>query len=251
MRLENKIAVITGAGSGIGAATAKLMAIEGAHVIIAEINLEMANKISKEIDSSGGKSTVAEINVSDPVSFERLINEVVDKEGRIDVLVNNAGIGNEKMVKTAEHSLEDWDRVIAVNQSGVFYGMKYAIQKMLVQGYGNIVNVASLAGLKASGKNLAYSASKFAVVGMTKSAALEYARNNIRINCVCPGYTHSALLDGVFEANEKMREQFLNYIPMRRYGEPEEIAEAILWLASDKTGFITGQSIILDGGLSL
>ncbi len=251
MRLENKIVVITGAGSGIGAATAKLMAKEGAHVIIAEINLENANKISQEIDSSGGKSTVAKINVSDPISFERLINEVVSNEGRIDVLVNNAGIGNEKMVKTAEHTLEDWDKVIAVNQSGVFYGMKYAIQQMLKQGHGNIVNVASLAGLKASGKNLAYSASKFAVVGMTKSAALEYARKNIRINCVCPGYTHSALLDGVFEANEKMREQFLNYIPMRRYGKPEEIAEAIIWLASDKTGFITGQSITLDGGLSL
>jgi len=129
--------------------------------------------------------------------------------------------------------------------------MKYAIQQMLVQGQGNIVNVASLAGLKASGKNLAYSASKFAVVGMTKSAALEYARNNIRINCVCPGYTQSAMLDDIFDLDEKMRQQLLNFIPMRRYGEPEEIAEAIVWLASDRTGYVTGQSITLGGGLSL
>ena len=251
MRLENKIVVITGAGSGIGAATAKLMAKEGAHVVIAEINLENAAKIYDEIDSSGGKSTVVETNVSDPVSIKTLINKVVTQEGRIDVLVNNAGIGTEKMVKTADHSLEDWNKVIAINQSGVFYGMKYAIQQMLVQGQGNIVNVASLAGLKASGKNLAYSASKFAVVGMTKSAALEYARNNIRINCVCPGYTQSAMLDDIFDLDEKMRQQLLNFIPMRRYGEPEEIAEAIVWLASDRTGYVTGQSITLGGGLSL
>ena len=122
---------------------------------------------------------------------------------------------------------------------------------MSKQGFGNIVNVASLAGVKASGYNLAYSASKFAVVGMTKSAAIEYGRRNIRINCVCPGYTESPLLDSLFSIKPKLRDRFLQSIPMDRYGQPDEIAEAILWLSSDKSKFITGQSIILDGGLSL
>lgn len=251
MRLKDKIVIITGAGSGIGRATALLMAKEGATVVVADLNLPDAESVVKEIVVGGGKASALLVNVSDHTEMQGLMSKVVAEYGQLDVLVNNAGIGNRHMVKTAEHTVEDWDRVIAVNQSGVFYGMKYALQQMLIQGHGNIVNVASLAGLKASGRNLAYSASKFAVVGMTKSAALEYARKNIRINCVCPGYTHSALLNQVFDSDEKMHDQLLKYIPMNRYGQPEEIAEAIVWLATDKTSFITGQSITLDGGLSL
>ena len=141
--------------------------------------------------------------------------------------------------------------MIAVNQTGVFYGMKLALQVMQKQGHGNIINVASLAGVKASGKNLAYSASKFAVVGMTKSAALEYASKNIRINAVCPGYTDSALLDRIKNEQPAMAEKLFRMIPMRRTGEANEIAQAITWLASEQSTFITGQTITLDGGLSL
>ena len=129
--------------------------------------------------------------------------------------------------------------------------MKLALQKMEVQGHGNIVNVASLAGLKASGNNISYAASKFAVVGMTKAAALEYGSKNIRINAVCPGYTHSALLDSMLSIRPDMEKILKSYIPMNRFGKAEEIAEAILWLASDATSFITGQTITLDGGISL
>jgi len=180
-----------------------------------------------------------------------MINGTVEKFGRIDVMVNNAGIGPKKMRKTHDHSLEDWDIVVKVNQTGVFYCMKVALTHMVNQGSGSIVNIASLAGLKASGNNLCYSASKFAVVGMTKSAALEYGPKNIRVNAVCPGYTKSALLDQMLSAKPEMGGYLKNMTPMKRFGQANEIAEAVVWLASDATSFITGQTITLDGGLSL
>jgi NAD(P)-dependent dehydrogenase (short-subunit alcohol dehydrogenase family) len=166
-------------------------------------------------------------------------------------MVNNAGIGGKNQKKTADHTHEDWHNVIAVNQTGVFYCMQVALQQMMEQGYGNIVNVASLAGLKPSGYNLSYSASKYAVVGMTKSAALEYGRKNIRINAVCPGYTNSALLEQLLGSRPDMGDTLKRLIPMDRFGEADEIAEAIVWLASDNSKYITGQTITLDGGTSL
>ena len=192
-----------------------------------------------------------ETDVSDHTAVERLYQKTIEAFGQLNVSVHNAGIGPQLMQKTAQHTLEDWHRVIAVNQTGVFYCMQQALLLMEGQGYGNIVNVASLAGLMPSAKMLSYSASKFAVVGMTKSAALEYGRHNIRINAVCPGYTHSKLLDRTLASHEDMEEHLLKLTPMRRFGKAEEVAEAIAWLASDRTQFITGQTITLDGGLSL
>ncbi len=249
--MKNKTTIITGAGSGIGAATAKLFAKHGATVIISDINEENANQICNEINHEEGSAEVILANVAKYEEVEKLINEVVSKYGQLDVMVNNAGIGNKELLKTAEHTLEDWNNVIAVNQSGVFYCMKLALQQMMKQGGGNIVNVASLAGLKASGSNIAYTASKFAVVGMTKSAALEYGSKNIRINAVCPGYTKTNLLDKLTQSNEVIEGKLLKYIPMKRFGKPQEIAEAIYWLASDQSSFITGQTITLDGGTSV
>ena len=182
--------------------------------------------------------------------MENLINATVEKFGSLDVIVNNAGIGP-NLLKTHESLLKDWDRVISVNQTGVFYCMKVALQQFLKQGHGNIVNIASLAGLKASPSNISYSASKFAVVGMTKSAAMEYATKNIRVNAVCPGYTESALLDQLLNSKPEMDAILKSVIPMKRYGKTSEIAEAVVWLASDSTKFITGQTITLDGGTSL
>jgi len=251
MSFTNKVVLVTGAASGIGAATASLFASKGARVVLADVQQEKLEEQVLKLKAEKFDVSPLWLDVSSFDHVQGGIQYVIKQKGSLDILINNAGIGNKSMVKTAEHSLEDWERVIAVNQSGVFYCMKVALQQMLDQGHGNIVNVASLAGLKASGRNLAYSASKFAVVGMTKSAALEYASKNIRINCVCPSYTHSALLDQVFDADPSMHDKLLKYVPMRRYGQPEEIAEAILWLASDKTEFITGQAITLDGGLSL
>lgn len=251
MNLENKIVIITGAGSGIGAATAKLFGTHKATVIVSDINLENAIKVVNEIKAAGGSASAIKTDVTQFEEVENLIGDVVIEHGRLDVMVNNAGIGGANQKKTAEHTHDDWHKVIAVNQTGVFYCMQSALQQMTEQGYGNIVNVASLAGLKASGNNLSYSASKFAVVGMTKSAALEYGHKNIRINAVCPGYTNSALLDQLLSSRDDMEDILKRYVPMRRFGEANEIAEGICWLASENSKFITGQTITLDGGASL
>ncbi len=251
MEVKDKIVIITGAGSGIGAATAKHFGTYQANVIVSDIKEEKAQKIADEINKAGGNAKVITANVTKFDDVEQLIAKTVATHGRLDVIVNNAGIGPRHMTKTGEYTLEDWNSVIAVNQTGVFYCMKLALQQMIKQGGGNIVNIASLAGLKASLNNLSYSASKFAVVGMTKSAALEYATKNIRINAVCPGYTESALLDKLLSARPDMDQLLKSVIPMKRYGLAEEIAEAVVWLASDTTKFITGQTITLDGGTSL
>jgi NAD(P)-dependent dehydrogenase (short-subunit alcohol dehydrogenase family) len=218
---------------------------------VSDVNSANAQNVVNGIIEAGGNALVVKSDVTKYKDVENLINSTVGVFGRLDVIVNNAGIGPKRMVKVADHTLEDWDKVIAVNQTGVFYCMKLAIAQMLKNGGGNIVNVASLAGLKASGKNLSYSASKFAVVGMTKSAALEYANDNIRVNAVCPGYTKSALLDQLLKMRDDMDKLLLRFVPMRRFGEAKEIAEAIVFLASDNTRFITGQTITLDGGASL
>lgn len=251
MKLKDKVVIITGAGSGIGAATAKLFGTHKAIVIVADINLENAQKVVDDIDKNGGTASAVKTDVTQFEQVEALITKTVAQHGRLDVMVNNAGIGGKHQLKTAEHTHDDWHNVIAVNQTGVFYCMKVALQQMMSQGSGSIVNVASLAGLKASGNNLSYSASKFAVVGMTKSAALEYASKNIRVNAVCPGYTHSALLDQLLGVSADMGDKLKRFIPMGRFGEATEIAEAICWLASENSKFITGQTITLDGGISL
>jgi|TARA_B110000967_G_scaffold210026_1_gene269670 NAD(P)-dependent dehydrogenase (short-subunit alcohol dehydrogenase family) len=250
MEVKDKIVIITGAGSGIGKATAIHFAKNGATVVVSDINLEKAQKVSNELVTNGGKSLPIKANVAKFEEVENLINTTVAKFGRLDVIVNNAGIGP-SLLRTHEATLKDWDRVISVNQTGVFYCMKLALAQFLKQGYGNIVNIASLAGLKASPNNISYSASKFAVVGMTKSAAMEYATKNIRVNAVCPGYTESALLDQLINAKPEMDAVLKSVIPMKRYGKAAEIAEAVVWLASDSTKFITGQTITLDGGTSL
>ncbi len=251
MQVKDKIVIVTGAGSGIGAATAKHFATHNAKVVVSDIKEEKAQKIADAINQNGGEAIVITANVAKFEDVEQLINKTVAQYGRVDIMVNNAGIGPRHMARTAEYTFEDWDNVIAVNQTGVFYCMKMALQQMVKQGGGNIVNIASLAGLKASLNNLSYSASKFAVVGMTKSAALEYATKNIRINAVCPGYTESALLDKLLSVRPDMDQRLKSVIPMKRYGLADEIAEAVVWLASDSTKFITGQTITLDGGTSL
>ena len=251
MQVKDKVVIVTGAGSGIGEATAKLFAQHQAKVVVSDINLVHAERVVAEIIEGDGKAIAVQTDVTQYEQVEMLIQKAVETFGQLDVLVNNAGIGGKNQLKTAEHTLDDWHNVIAVNQTGVFYGMKLALQQMVKQGFGNIVNIASLAGLKASGNNLSYSASKFAVVGMTKSAALEYASKRIRINAVCPGYTESALLNQLKGVRPDMEQILMKMIPMKRFGEASEIAEVVVWLASDSTQFITGQTITIDGGISL
>ncbi|WP_282075683.1 SDR family NAD(P)-dependent oxidoreductase [Maribacter aquivivus] len=251
MNLKDKVVIITGAGSGIGAAAAKLLGERNATVVVSDINLSNAEKVAAEIIKNGGIASAIKTDVTKFEEVEALIAQTVSKYDHVDVIVNNAGIGGKHQLKTAEHTHDDWHNVIAVNQTGVFYCMQAALKQMVKQGHGTIVNVASLAGLKASGNNLSYSASKFAVVGMTKSAALEYGSKNIRINAVCPGYTHSALLDQLLTVRPDMGDLLKRLIPMKRFGEANEIAEGICFLASDNSKFMTGQTLTLDGGTSL
>ena len=251
MEFKDKIVVITGAGSGIGKACAIMFSELGATTILVDLDKNASENVAKFIRKKGHKSEAFEMDVTDCDNVETIFNQVFVRCGKIDVLINNAGIMNQKRTPTADHDIDDWHRVISVNQTGVFYCLKVALGLMMRQGHGNIVNMASLAGLKASGFNLAYSASKFAVVGMTKSAAMEYAPHNIRINAVCPSYTQTPMLDAVVEKQPGIDKKLLKYVPMGRFAEAEEIAEAVVWLASDKSKFITGETITLDGGLSL
>ena len=247
MKVENKSVIVTGAGSGIGAASAELFATHGAKVIVADINMDNADKVVQRIKDSGGEAVAVKVNVTKYEEVENMVNQTINHFGKLDVIVNNAGIGPKVMAKVADHSFEDWDRVIAVNQTGVFYCMKAVLPHMVKQGGGNIVNIASLAGLKASGKNLSYSASKFAVVGMTKSTALEYASKNVRVNAVCPGWTETAILDNL--SKEMLDSSISSYVPMGRMGKPNEVAETILWLLSDKSSFVNGHCLAIDGGM--
>ncbi len=251
MENPEKVVVVTGAGSGIGAAIAKKFGGKEAMVVVSDITQDNATAVADEIQNSGGMAVAMKTDVTIYDEVEALINNVVDQFGKIDVMVNNAGIGPRNMRKTADYALEDWHNVIAVNQTGVFYCMQHALKQMEKQGKGNIINIASLAGLKASGKNISYSASKFAVVGMTKSAALEYAAKNIRINAICPGYTASPLLDQLLATRPDMESLLKSVIPMKRFGHVDEIAQAAVWLAAEENQFMTGQTVTLDGGTSL
>ena len=249
MNFKNKTIIITGASSGIGRATAILFAGEGANIVIADINEEGGHKAVDLIKNKNGEAVFIKTNVAKYGEVKNLINKTVEKFGSIDIAVNNAGIGGKNLLKSAEHTLEDWDSVIAVNQTGVFYCMQLELQQMVKQGHGNIINIASIAGLRGLPNNLAYVASKHAVVGMTKTAALEYARKNIRINAVCPVFTHSALFQQLLDSKEGLGEKLVRGIPLGRFGQPEEIGEAILWLASEKSKFITGHALPVDGGM--
>lgn len=250
MEYQNKIVLITGAGSGIGQVTAKLFADEGATVVVADISETGGQETVQQITDNNGNATFVQVDVSDYQDVEHLINTIVEQHGRLDIACNNAGIGHKQALRTAEHTLEDWDRVIAINQTGVFYCMKLELQQMMRQGGGCIVNTASIAGLRGLPNNLAYVASKHAVVGMTKTAAMEYARHNIRVNAVCPVFTVTNLFNPDAFPDASLPEKLKRGIPMKRFADPIEMAQAILWLSSEKAGFMTGHALPVDGGLT-
>jgi len=246
--LEGKTALVTGGGSGIGRAASLAYAREGARVAVVDVNVEGGEETVQRIKEAGGDAILVHADVSGASGTEEMVAKTVESYGRVDCAFNNAGIsGGRDRNLTADFAEEDWDRVIHINLKGVWLSMKAEIPRMLAQGGGAIVNTASIMGLVAIPGSVAYMAAKHGVVGLTKAAALEYARDNVRVNAVCPGYIDTPLLRPLFERHDAM-EEVVSRHPVGRLGQPEEIAEAVVWLSSDAASFVTGHNMPVDGG---
>jgi NAD(P)-dependent dehydrogenase (short-subunit alcohol dehydrogenase family) len=247
-RLEGKVALVTGGASGIGRATALAFAREGAKVVLADVAVERCDDTVVQIEEAGGEVFCVETDVSQPDQVEALINATVETYGRLDCAFNNAGIEGEQ-APTPDCTEENWDRVININLKGVWLGMKYEIPQMLKQGGGAIVNMSSVAGLVGFPSAPAYVASKHGILGLTKTAALEYATEGIRVNAVCPGVIRTPMVERATGGDPEVEAQFTAMEPVGRMGKPEEVAEAVVWLCSDAASFVTGHPLVVDGGL--
>ena len=246
-QFEGRVAVVTGGNSGIGRATAIRFAQEGAKVVVAARRIQQGEETVEEIRGAGGEAIFVRTDVSKAAEVESMVSRTVEAYGRLDYAFNNAGTGTGGPMHEATE--EDWDRVIDVNLKGVWLCMKYEIAQMLAQSGGAIVNVSSVAGLVGEGNAPIYAASKFGVVGLTRSSALQYARSGIRINAVCPGAVLTPGLQRTFEGRPEVEEWFGAHEPIGRLGEPNEIAEAVVWLCSDAASFVTGVAMPVDGGM--
>jgi NAD(P)-dependent dehydrogenase (short-subunit alcohol dehydrogenase family) len=246
-QLEGKSIFVTGGGSGIGRATSFALAREGAKLMIADYVPEGAERVVKEINQKGGKAVFVHADISVTSQVEMAVSKTVEAYGRIDGAFNNAGIEG-KVADTVLCSEEIFDRTIAINLKGVWLCMKAELQHMLKQGGGNIVNTASVAGLRGFVGLPAYNASKHGVVGLTRTAALEFATKNIRVNCVCPGVIHTPMVERMLDTSNIGEEQLVAMEPVGRMGKPEEIAEGVVWLLSDASSFVTGHPLVIDGG---
>jgi NAD(P)-dependent dehydrogenase (short-subunit alcohol dehydrogenase family) len=248
-QLDGKVALVTGGASGIGRATALALAREGAKLIIADRNDEGGRQTVHIITEQGGDATFVQVDVTQARQVEAMISTTVATYGRLDCAHNNAGVGARPRALLHELTEESWDRVLSINLKGVWLCMKYEIIQMLKQGGGAIVNTASIMGLVGSwSRSGAYNASKHGVVGLTKTAALEYATAGIRVNAVCPGYIRTPLIEEALTSNPEMEAQIVARHPVGRMGRPEEIAEAVVWLCSDAASFVTGHTMTVDGG---
>ena len=243
--LENKIALVTGAGSGIGRAVALLFAAEGASVVVSDINQPGGHETVSQIRSNGGEAIFSEADTAIATDHQLLVQQTVDHYGSLHLVCNNAGIAG-PFAPTGEYPIEAWDKVIAVNLSGVFYGMRYQLPALLASGGGSIVNMGSILSSVATKGSPAYVAAKHGLVGLTKAAALEYADKNIRINSVGPGYILTPLLTNALE--ETTLQAIAGLHPIGRLGRSEEVAELVLWLSSSRSSFVTGAYYTVDGG---
>ena len=245
--LDGKIALITGAGSGIGRATAMIFAREGAQLLLAGVVEAGGHETLRMVEAVGAKAIFVKADVAKSADVDAAVAKAVDTFGRLDCAFNNAGIGGAGKL-THEYSEEEWNRVIAVNLTGVWLCMRAEITQMLKQGRGAIVNTSSIMGLTGAIRVPAYTAAKHGVAGLTKAAALEYARHGIRINAVCPAPIYTPMLMGAFEKRPDMEARYARSEPMKRLGQPEEVGEAVAWLCSDRASYVTGHPMPVDGG---
>ncbi len=246
-QLDGKVALITGAGSGIGRASALAFAREGAKVAVADIVVEGGEETVRMVKEAGGEAFFIKVDVSNAADVEAMVNAVVDTYGRIDCAYNNAGIEG-RLASTDEYPEDVFDKVIDINLTGVWLCMKYELPHMLKQGGGAIVNTASGAGLIGVSGMSAYVASKHGVIGLTKTAALEYAKSGIRVNAVCPGLIQTPMVERITAEQPQLGEALVAAEPVGRTGKPEEIAESVVWLSSDAASFVTGHAMSVDGG---
>lgn len=250
MLLQNKVALITGGGSGIGRASALRLAEEGARVMISDVNEVGGEETARLIEANGGEAAFVRCDVAQASEVEAMVKSTVQRFGGLDIALNNAGVGGAML--NADKLEEDvWDFVMNVNLKGVWLCTKYELPEMLRRGGGSIINVASLAGLLGFRGNAVYAASKHGVIGFTKSVALEYARLGVRVNAICPGFTETPMVTNMIAEVPRMEDMTRNSSPMRRLGRVEEIADAVLYLASDMSSFVNGHSLTLDGGASI
>lgn len=246
---ENKVALVTGGSYGIGQATAVAFAQRGASIVIADWIEDPERETLKQIEAAGSKGIFVPCDVSRPEAVQALVKKTVDDFGSIDYAFNNAGIEG-AMAVTHECSDANWDKTMDINLKGIWLCMKHQIAHMLQQGKGSIVNCASIAGLSGFAGLPAYVASKHGVIGLTKTAALEYAKLGIRVNAVCPGVIHTAMIDRMTGRDKEVEKQYIAMEPVGRMGLPEEVAQAVVWLCSDAASFVTGHALAVDGGFT-
>ena len=246
---EGRVALVTGAGGGIGRATALAFAREGARLVVSDVAGAGGEETARLVTDAGGAAIHVACDVTRPAEVDSLVAAAVDTFGRLDCAHNNAGVEG-AYGRTAEGHEEDFDRTCAVNLKGVYLCMRAEIAHMAGNGGGAVVNTASIAGVEGARNLSAYVASKHGVMGLTRTAALEYASRGIRVNAVCPGPIRTRMLEALVRENPRMEPAMIAAVPMRRLGAPEEIAEAVIWLCSDRAAFVTGHGLVVDGGMT-
>lgn len=247
---EGQVALVTGAGAGMGLATARAFAEAGSAVMLADVNSDSVEKAANELLKSGYKASWVHCDVADEQQVEAMVEKTIAVFGRLDAAYNNAGIQS-LVTETADLTSEEWDRVFSVNLRGVFLCMKYELQRMREQGSGAIVNCSSIGGLIGLPGRAAYHAAKHGVLGLTKSSALEYASRGIRVNAICPGTINTPMVSKMFESGDLSEEDVVKLAPINRLGQADEIADAILWLCSPMSTYVIGQAIAVDGGYTI
>jgi len=244
LELEGRVALVTGAAQGIGKSISLLLAKHGANIVVSDINLEKATETAKEVETMGRKAIAVRVDVSKAGDVEQMVDTILKEFGRIDILVNNAGITRDKLI--LRMSEEDWDAVLDVNLKGTFHCTRAVVRHMAKQRYGKIVSIASVTGEMGNPGQGNYAASKAGVIGLTKTIAREFAQRGINVNAVAPGYVQTPMTDVL---PEKVKEELKRLIPVDRLGQPEDVAEAVFFLVSERSSYITGQVLNVNGGI--